>query len=712
MDKNRLVRFLCVTVVSVALMLALILTVTVCVGMADGGTPEETTYEGFRPSFPEGSFNWEDYFGSIEWPDSESRDPWETIEPPDETIPWDDLEWPTMPPSDDPPPEPEWPTLPEGWDTLPEEWGTLPPEWGENLPNVGDIDDVLAGMDGSLGLPAGAIGAGLASQLTVLNVFVEKDDTLYLKTKAFGDYDGRGWGEAQAYSKTYLSSYSVDYIPYLAASSVSTVPESLLLISPVMQVRVLPYYVTTYYSSTDHIQSSDVTVTSGSDEPYALYYCSLENPQALWGISSAVADYEKAYAKWAKNQYLTLDGETYDYMQRIIEREGFDRNDPEIIERVATYIQSAATYNLLYDRNLDKEDNVALAFLGGYKEGVCRHFATSATLLYRALGIPARYVVGFAADVTAGDVTAIKGADAHAWVEVYVEGFGWRYVEVTGAPAPEPLPPDTETDTAPTGIKVTLKPVDLAIRYKGETVIHSGELEGFADYEAKGYTYEAQVTGYLQGCGSCLVYLNEVRIFDPDRVDVTADFDITRGTGVLTAYMYEVTYASLSESKVYDGTALRTEGVTLVAGELPRGYSVELIPRGGQTAVGRGYAAFDLAFLYDDGSGNPVDRTHYFLVHKRYGTLTVTPATITVKAADAQKVYDGKPLVAKDMYIIDGELAEGDYIRSFTVEGSQTRIGRSDNIVADIVIRNAKGEDVTRNYNIITVAGTLKVTNS
>jgi hypothetical protein len=319
-------------------------------------------------------------------------------------------------------------------------------------------------------------------------------------------------------------------------------------------------------------------------------------------------------------------------------------------------------------------------------------------------------VVGFAADVTAGDVNAIKGADAHAWVEVYVEGFGWRYVEVTGAPAPEPLPPDTETDTAPAGIKVTLKPVDLAVQYKGETVIHSGELEGFADYEAKGYTYEAQVTGYLQGCGSCLVYLNEVRIFDPDRVDVTADFDITRGTGVLTAYMYEVTYASLSESKVYDGTALRTEGVTLVAGELPRGYSVELIPRGGQTAVGRGYAAFDLAFLYDDGSGNPVDRTHYFLVHKRYGTLTVTPATITVKAADAQKVYDGKPLVAKDMYIIAGELAEGDYIHSFTVEGSQTRIGRSDNVVADIVIRNAKGEDVTRNYNIITVAGTLKVT--
>ena len=44
------------------------------------------------------------------------------------------------------------------------------------------------------------------------------------------------------------------------------------------------------------------------------------------------------------------------------------------------------------------------------------------------------------------------------------------------------------------------------------------------------------------------------------------------------------------------------------------------------------------------------------------------------------------------------------------MEGSQTRIGRSENLITDVIIRNERGEDVTRNYAIETVAGTLKVT--
>ena len=724
MEKNRLIRFLCVFLLSAVLALALILTTAVCVGMAQEGVPEETTYEGFRPSFPEGSIDWEDLFGSLP-PDIGSRDPWEdTIEPPEGTLPWDDLEWPTLPPSDDPPPDVEWPTLPDGWDTLPEEWDTLPEEWGDitlpdGLPDVGDIDDILAGMDGSLGLPPGALGAGLASQLTVLNVYAERDGILYLKTKAFGNYNGSGWNEAEAYVP-YQNTYSADYLPFFIMSSTATVDECLLLIDPVMQVRVLPYYISSYGGSAGGFQASDVVVTVGGDEAYPLYYCPMEDVRAGVGIPLSYRNYEAEYRDWARIYYTELDGETYDYMQRIIEREGFDRNDPDIIEEVAAFIQNAAVYNLLYDRNLDSEPNVALAFLGGYKEGVCRHFATAATLLYRALGIPARYVVGFAADAQAGETTPVKGADAHAWVEVYVNGFGWRYVEVTGSPATLPPTPGTgdgETEiptdppvTEPVGIPLTLKPVDLAIRYTGGEVTHSGEIEGFAAYAAKGYKLDAQVSGGMNHCGSCTVYLENWSICDPQGVDVTDQFAVTAKTGVLTVYMYEVTYTSESASKVYDGVSLQTSSVKLTEGRLPMGYSVEITPRGGQTAAGRSYAAFDLIFWYDSGNGQRVDRTAFFKVNKRYGTLSVTAAPLTVKAADAQRVYNGKPLTAKDISIIGGALAEGDYIASFEVEGSQTRIGRSDNVITDIVIRNARGENVTKCYIIDTVAGTLKVT--
>ena len=76
--------------------------------------------------------------------------------------------------------------------------------------------------------------------------------------------------------------------------------------------------------------------------------------------------------------------------------------------------------------------------------------------------------------------------------------------------------------------------------------------------------------------------------------------------------------------------------------------------------------------------------------------------------ASAEKVYDGEALTAH-AYELIGALASGDTVESVTVEGSQTRVGRSENLITDVVIRNAEGEDVTRNYAIETVAGYLRV---
>ena len=76
---------------------------------------------------------------------------------------------------------------------------------------------------------------------------------------------------------------------------------------------------------------------------------------------------------------------------------------PRIIKKVAEYIQNSATYNLYYDHALDRSADIAIAFLSQYKEGICQHYATAATMLFRALGIPARFTVGYMASVTAGE---------------------------------------------------------------------------------------------------------------------------------------------------------------------------------------------------------------------------------------------------------------------------------------------------------------------
>lgn len=67
-------------------------------------------------------------------------------------------------------------------------------------------------------------------------------------------------------------------------------------------------------------------------------------------------------------------------------------------------------------------------FLSRTKEGHCELFATSAALLFRRMGMPARLVAGFRA-YSDGDVLTARNTDAHAWVEVWVSGRGWVPVD-------------------------------------------------------------------------------------------------------------------------------------------------------------------------------------------------------------------------------------------------------------------------------------------
>ena len=251
----------------------------------------------------------------------------------------------------------------------------------------------------------------------------------------------------------------------------------------------------------------------------------------------------------------------------------------------------------------------------------------------------------------------------------------------------------------------------MAVQYTGETVEHSGLLEGFEAFAAKGYTCEAVVSGRRTQCGVSIVTIGSVKIFDSRGQDVTALFEIQKKAGTLTVYLEELTFRSRDLTQVYNGSPMRTHAADLVAGVLPAGYSVEIIPaEGGQTVVGVGYAAYDVVIWYDLGDGTCVDRTNWFRITKQYGTHTVTPAPLILKAYDAEKVYDGTPLTEDRFDLIGGTLAEGDSLVRVTVEGFQTRVGRSDNVITDVRISDREGNDVTGCYAIETIAGTLKVT--
>jgi hypothetical protein len=72
------------------------------------------------------------------------------------------------------------------------------------------------------------------------------------------------------------------------------------------------------------------------------------------------------------------------------------------------------------------------AFLFVHQKGTCEHFATAATLMLRAQGVPARFVTGFLGaewnDV--GGYYTVSADGAHAWTEVLIDG-AWRTVDAT-----------------------------------------------------------------------------------------------------------------------------------------------------------------------------------------------------------------------------------------------------------------------------------------
>ena len=99
---------------------------------------------------------------------------------------------------------------------------------------------------------------------------------------------------------------------------------------------------------------------------------------------------------------------------------------------VAAYLNETAEYNPDTPVTPEGEDFVSY-FLTESHEGYCMHFASAATLMLRYLGVPARYVAGYVANVPSSGKVDVPDSAAHAWVEIYLDGYGWEPIEVTPA---------------------------------------------------------------------------------------------------------------------------------------------------------------------------------------------------------------------------------------------------------------------------------------
>lgn len=145
--------------------------------------------------------------------------------------------------------------------------------------------------------------------------------------------------------------------------------------------------------------------------------------------------------------------------------------DYEKAEAIQSYLRSTYPYTLQTSELPNGRDFVDY-FLFDEKKGYCTYYATAMAVMCRIAGIPTRYVEGLI--LTSADRDSATGlyngysSRAHAWVELYFNGYGWVQFEPTSSY----VAPDYERPSAGNEIDTSENPQDNTIPIDNQ---HSGK---------------------------------------------------------------------------------------------------------------------------------------------------------------------------------------------------------------------------------------------
>lgn len=518
---------------------------------------------------------------------------------------------------------------------------------------------------------------------------------VYLKDQSFGQYMGDGWAYGRTYNKTY-NGYSADYLTGSALKN-SGIESNAVSVSWNCPGFGLPYYMATGELNGNYDQWRD-TLYGSKNKAYTVEYYSLGVVDRVYEQTGDLAKFEKEYRNHVYKYYLSVgDDDTEEYMRALARENGFVGKDLETIYAVAQFIQDSAKYDVLYDKALDSDMQMGMNFLKKYKSGVCRHYATAATLMYRAMGIPARYTEGFAIDLSAGQTAGITANMRHAWVEVYIDGMGWISVEVTGyiGEANNNIQIVFESDSYKLG---TERP---EIRYTG-----------FEEYEKLGYIFVPELYDIPEEYGKYKIGMSDYTVYDPQQNDVTDSFVISQQTGIMQIYREVIYVDSYGEGAnrlmtyTYDGKLHTAESFHYDKSILDKdSRTLYCTPIASIVNIGEIPATFTAKVLDDEGT----DVTNEYRIIKSYGKIKVEPRKLVFKVSDVTAVYDGTEHRATRYELIEGSLVQGDILQQVFISGTRTEPGVSEAVITGVQISSPFGVNVSQNYSISCVPGKIKI---
>ncbi|MBO4653536.1 MAG: transglutaminase domain-containing protein [Lachnospiraceae bacterium] len=314
--------------------------------------------------------------------------------------------------------------------------------------------------------------------------------TLYLRTNAYGEYTGSSWVTID----DYMNEYGADSTRFEFAKHMPTDLERLYLNYQGdgaddirFSLRCVPIEIfidrdDTFVAIPYNSYCSDEFVSytgeacavfpEGGSHGYTVM-C-YNNVLQLPGCMSYAADLKKPtetdvpldemtrllmneYETYVYGRYLVIP-ESCSRVEGLLTRE-LGETEFDCILKVQEFLNYGYAYTTRPGETPDGEDFIEY-FLLKNKKGYCSYYASAAVMLFRSLGIPARYVEGYSVEsgiIASSPITDKRSVTyhdekggmtsvsvdyvtlelteqyAHAWVEVYLDGYGWYPVEVTNS---------------------------------------------------------------------------------------------------------------------------------------------------------------------------------------------------------------------------------------------------------------------------------------
>lgn len=275
---------------------------------------------------------------------------------------------------------------------------------------LGHVDDGNADANADTNtVDLSGVGYRVETHAEVLQVTAPYTGMVYLRGRAMDVYNGVSWKQSD-----------IDYRAlYWPDNTLENIGE--LTVTTRFSHRMLytPYYVTT----TD---TRDISAGMLNDKSLTEYSFSCRRSPTAAELSTKhsrqqdLSDYillDDTVRKWAK----PLTSRLFSTEQTVY----------QTAQNIAAYVRNSARYDTRTPRMPLSRKNFARWFLEESDTGYCVHFATAATVLLQAAGIPARFVTGYYAQVTEGEPVTVYSNQSHAWAEYWLPGFGWTVLEAT-----------------------------------------------------------------------------------------------------------------------------------------------------------------------------------------------------------------------------------------------------------------------------------------